>query len=316
MELRHLRYFLAVSEDLSVTRAAARLGIAQPALSHQIQALEREIGAPLLFRQSRGVSLTEAGRRFADGARRILADVAEATTEARRSARGEVGRIRIGFTGSASFNPFVTGAIRDYRAAYPDIEIELVEENTAQQLEAFRARRLDVAFVRPSPGEFDGFWTRHLFDEPMVVALPVGHPLAGAGRTALAALADESFITYPRRNGRALYDSIAAACEAAGFQPRIWQNAPQLTSVVNLVATGIAIAIVPASMARVATEGVRYLAITGPAPSATMVLARPLAPEMPAARMFADLVVARLPAAPRDDTAELRRHGGSGTGLR
>ena len=295
MELRHLRYFVAVADDLSITRAAERLNIAQPALSHQIKSLESEVGTALLQRLSRGVALTEPGRAFADDARAVLAAVDAAKTRARRIATGDVGQIRIGFTSSASFHPVVTGAIRDYRSAYPDVQIELVEETTASLLAAFRAGRVDVAFMRPDEGEDDDFWARHLFDEPMVVALPATHRLAaGTGGVELSALANEGFIVYPRRNGRALYDGIMAACAAAGFSPHIAQNAPQLASVVNLVATGIALAIVPRSMARLATEGVRYREIRGPAPVAPMTLVRQPAPEMPHPRIFTDLVLARV----------------------
>lgn len=294
MELRHLRYFVAVAEDLSVTRAAARLNIAQPALSHQIKSLEEEVGTPLLERLPRGVALTGPGELFAEDARAILGAVRSATVKARRAAAGELGLIHIGFTGSASFHPFVTGAIRDYRAAYPDVQVELVEEPTASLLAGLKVGRVDIAFVRPFPGEADGFWSQHLFDEPMVAAVPVGHPLAGADAIRLSDLAGEAFIFYPRRNGRALYDAVVSACEAAGFTPKIAQDAPQLTSVVNLVATGIAVAIVPASMSRVAIEDVRYLRIADRPPQAPLVLVRPKVPETPLAQIFADMTLARL----------------------
>jgi DNA-binding transcriptional LysR family regulator len=294
LELRHLRYFTAVAEDLSVTRAASRLNIAQPALSHQIKSLEEEIGTPLLHRLSRGVALTEPGELFAEDARAILAAVETAKTRARRAAAGELGLIRIGFTGSASFHPFVTGAIRDYRAAYPDVEVELVEEPTASLLAGFKAGRLDVAFLRPVPGEVDHLWSRHLFDEPMVAAIPAAHPFAGADAIPLSDLAEEAFIFYPRRNGRALYDAIMLACEAAGFTPRVAQDAPQLTSVVNLVATGIAISIVPASMGRLATGDVRYIPLADRPPQAPMVLVRAETPGTPLADAFIKLTLAQL----------------------
>ena len=293
MELRHLRYFVAVAEDLSVTRAAARLNIAQPALSHQIKSLEREVGTPLLHRLARGVALTGPGEVFAADARAILAAVGAATNRARRVATGALGAIRIGFVGSASFHPFVTGAIRDYRAAYPDVVVELVEEPTVNLIAGLKAGRVEVAFLRPAPGDADGLWSRHLFDEPMVVAVPLGHPLAGRASVVLADLAAEPFIFYPRRNGRALYDAIVLACEAVGFTPRIAQDAPQLTSVVNLVATGIAIAIVPASMGRLSKEEVRYVAIEGTAPVAPMSLARPGKSDSALSEAFVDLVLSR-----------------------
>lgn len=286
MELRHLRYFVAVAEDLSFTRAASRLNIAQPALSQQIKNLEAEVGTALLHRLPRGVALTGPGALFAEDARAILAAVEAARTRARRAAAGELGVMRIGFTGSASFNPFVTGAIRDYRTACPDVAVELVEEPTAMLLAGVKAGRIDVAFLRPAPGEVGRLWSRHLFDEPMVAAVPANHPIAARGTVRLADLADEAFIFYPRRNGRALYDAIMSACAAAGFTPRIAQGAPQLASVVNLVATGIAIAIVPASMSRMATGEVCYVRILGHAPAAPMVLVRSEQPDNPLASIF------------------------------
>ena len=295
MELRHLRYFVAVADDLSVTRAAAQLNIAQPALSHQIKSLEREIGTQLLQRLARGVALTGPGELFAADARAILAAVGSATSRARLAAAGGIGTIRIGFVGSASFHPFVTGAIRDYRAAYPDVQIELVEEPTANLIAGLKAGRVEVAFLRPAAGDAGGLSVRHLFDEPMVVAVPLGHPLSGSHSVALAALAGEPFIFYPRRNGRALYDAIVFACESAGFTPLIAQDAPQLTSVLNLVATGIAIAIVPASMKRLSKEEVRYVAIEGKVPVAPMSLARPGKSNSLLSDLFVDLVLSRLP---------------------
>ncbi len=264
MELRHLRYFVAVADDLSITRAAERLNIAQPALSHQIKSLETEIGTALLQRLSRGVALTEPGRAFADDARAVLAAVDAAKTRALRIATGDVGEIRIGFTSSASFHPLVTRTIRDYRSAYPDVQVELLEETTASLLAAFRAAGSTSPSCAPARARWmncgpatcstSRWWWR--------CPRPTGSPPRPA-RVNLAALSTEGFIVYPRRNGRALYDGIMAACAAAGFSPRIAQNAPQLASVVNLVATGIALAIVPRSMARLATEGVRYRAISG-----------------------------------------------------
>lgn len=293
MELRHLRYFVAVADELSVTRAASRLNIAQPALSHQIKSLEQEVGTALLHRLPRGVALTGPGTLFADDARAILAAVGAATARARRAAAGEVGTIRIGFVGSASFNPFVTGAIRDYGTAFPDVEIELVEEPTGSLITSLKAGRVDVAFLRPASGDRDGLWSRHLFDEPMIIAVPVTHPLAERKSVPLSELADEAFIFYPRRNGRALYDAIVHACEAAGFTPHVAQDAPQLTSVVNLVATGIAIAIVPVSMARLSMYEVRYLSIDGMAPAASMSLMRGPKSNSRLCDAFIDLVVSR-----------------------
>lgn len=289
MELRHMRYCVAIAEEASFTRASARLRIAQPALSRQIKAVEREIGFDLFQRLSHGVALTEPGRVFISGARATLAEAEAAIQNARRAGRGELGLLRIGFTGSASFNPFVTGAIRDFRAAYPDVEVELVEETTSSLLERFAAGRLDVAFMRPAPGEVDHLSSHRAVTEPLVVAMPSGHAQAGRRNVPLKALADDAFVLYPRRNGRALFDLIVATCQSAGFSPKILQVAPQLTSVVNLVATGIGVSIVPASMAQVATAGVVYRPLTK-APRASITLVHRSAPEPRSAAIFIDLV--------------------------
>lgn len=289
MDLRHMRYCIAIAEEGSFTRASQRLRIAQPALSRQIKSVEQEIGAPLFQRLSNGVALTDPGRVFITGARAALAEAAAAIQNARRAGRGELGLLRIGFTGSASFNPFVTGAIRDFRTAYPNVEVELVEEATASLLERFSAGRLDVAFMRPAPGEVDHLWSQRAVVEPLVVAMPLGHPYARRRTVPLQLLAEDAFILYPRSNGRALFDLIVSACQSAGFSPKILQVAPQLTSVVNLVATGIGVSIVPASMAQVATASVVYRSIVN-APKASITLVRRDADEPRSATIFADLV--------------------------
>jgi DNA-binding transcriptional LysR family regulator len=273
MDLRHLRYFIAVAEELSFTRAAIRLGLGQPPLSQQIQQLEREVGAPLFDRLPRGVALTAAGQWMLQDAKDILARSEQALLNARRAAGGELGMLRIGFTPSASFNPFVTASIRDYREAFPDVQVDLVEATTVRLLERFQAHRLDVAFIRPAPGETGHLPCHLLQQEEMLVALPVGHRLAGRSSIALEALKGESFILYPRRNGRALYDAIVDACEAAGFSPRVAQEAPQMASTVTLIASGIGISIVPASMGQLLAQGVTYRPLRGRAPRATLSLA-------------------------------------------
>lgn len=290
MELRHLRYCVAIADEASFTRAAERLRIAQPALSRQIKATEQEIGVALFHRQARGVALTEPGRIFIEGARAILADVQGAVQKARRAARGEIGLLRIGFTGSASFNPFVTRAIRDYRTLYPYVDVELIEEATAPLLARFRDNRLDVAFLRPAPGEVDHLWRMPVLSEPLVVAMPSEHPQAARKRVDLKTLAREEFILYPRQNGRALFDLIVSACREAGFSPKVLQIAPQLTSIVNLVATGIGLSIVPASIAQVTTTGVVYRPLARTSAKAEITLARTLSEDPRPALVFTDMV--------------------------
>lgn len=290
MELRHLRYCVAIADEESFSRASLRLRIAQPALSRQIKAIEEEIGVTLFQRLPRGAALTEAGRIFIDEARAVLASVEAAVQKARRAQRGEVGLLRIGFTASASFNPFVTRAIRDFRRLNPHVEIELVEEATASLLARFNANRLDVAFMRPAPGEVDHLWSMHVLDEPLMVAMPSEHPQAARQRVDLRLLAHEDFIIYPRQNGRALFDLIISVCRDVGFSPKVLQIAPQMTSIVNLVATGIGLSIVPASIAQVTTPGVVYRPLRGTSARAELTLARTVSSELRPALVFTELV--------------------------
>src|SRR5215472_10207952 len=267
MELRHLRYFVAVAEEGHVTRAAERLGIQQPPLSQQIQALERELETQLFRRKPRGVELTPAGQALLDEARAILARADEAVAAVKRTARGEAGRIGIGFTSSASFHPFLPRAIRAFRETHPLVALALEESGTTELVDALRTQSLDVAFVRSPVGESDDLFIRPLLEEAMVAALPSGHPLS-AGREALplAALAGETFILYRRPVGPGLHDAIIAACDRAGFSPTIGQEAPRMLSTLSLVAAGLGVTVVPASMSRLEAEGVAYRPLDASAP--------------------------------------------------
>jgi DNA-binding transcriptional LysR family regulator len=289
MELRHLRYFVAVAEELHFGRAAQRLGISQPPLSQQIKALEREMGVLLLRRLPRGVAPTEAGRSFLASAKAILAGLEEAVAAARRTARGEEGRIALGFTSSAPFHPFVPRVLRAFREAAPLVELALEESGTTELIVALRGQRIDAAFIRTPVAEPAGLALDHLLDEPMLVALPAAHPLAGPDDAPLplAALAAETFLVYRRPAGPGLYDAIIAACHAAGFSPIIGQEAPRITATLNLVAAGLGLSLVPASLSRMRLDGVafRRLADAG-APSAPLLLASRRADPSPTLRRF------------------------------
>jgi DNA-binding transcriptional LysR family regulator len=262
MELRHLRYFVAVAEEGHVTRAAERLGIQQPPLSQQIRTLETELDAQLFHRKPRGVELTPAGRAFFDEAKAILARVGDAVAATKRAARGEAGRIGIGFTSSASFHPFVPRAIRAFRERHPLVALTLEESGTTELVAALRAKAIDAAFVRSPVGESADLTVRPLLEEVMVAALPSGHALSGAGNPLpLAALAGETFILYRRPVGPGLHDAIIAACDRAGFSPQIGQEAPRMLSTLSLVAAGLGVTLVPKSMSRLEAEGVAYRAL-------------------------------------------------------
>ncbi|WP_337269632.1 LysR family transcriptional regulator [Oryzifoliimicrobium ureilyticus] len=262
IELRHLRYAVAVAEERHITRAAERLGLQQPPLSQQIKALEDQLGVTLFHRLSRGVIPTAAGEAFVARARAILTDVDNAVEAARRSSRGEEGRLAIGFTGSAAFHPLVTGVVRELRDRAPLLKLTLEEANSSVAFEALRAGRLDAAFVRALPEAPEGVSARHLLDEDMLVAFPDSHPLLEGWpenqRRPLAALTQATFILYHRPSGAGLYDAIIAACDKAGFSPRVGQEATQMISTLSLVAAGLGISIVPVSMARLGTTGISY----------------------------------------------------------
>ena len=290
MELRHLRYFVAVAEELHFRRAAERLGIAQPALSQQIQQLEQELEVLLLHRLTPGVELADAGRVFLDDARAILDRVEQAKAKAQRVARGDQGMIRIGFTGSASFNPIVPSVIQDYRARFPGVAVTLVEGGTSQLVESLRAGRVDAAFIRSPSLAVDGLVVVSIVEEDMLIALPAQHELAASSSLALDALAGEPFILFPRANSPELYDHIVQACQGAGFSPNIAQQAPEVASTLNLIAAGEGVSIVPVSMQHMHPQGVAYRAILGKGPRAPLSLAYRSTEGSAAVRNLATLV--------------------------
>jgi DNA-binding transcriptional LysR family regulator len=258
MELRHLRYFLAVAEELNFTRAAKRLNIAQPPLTQQIKALEAQMGVTLFDRSGYRVELTDAGRTFVPEVTRILTDVRNAVQRAQRAAAGKVGHVRVGFTESASFNPRVTTAFRNFRSAYPEVEVSLEESPTTVLAAALRDGRVDAAFVRPPLSIADGIALHLIDEEEMVVALSSAHPLAQREDLEIKDLADETFVLYPRMERPGLADKVIAACEKAGFAPKVKQYAPQLSSTINLVAASLGVSIVPGSMQGLQPHAVTY----------------------------------------------------------
>lgn len=264
MELRHLRYFVAVAEELNFTRAAAKLGIGQPPLSQQIRDLETEIGSQLFHRVAHGAELTAAGTAFLAEAKLSLAAADHAKLAAQRAARGETGRLALGFTASATFNPAVTGIIRQFRARWPEVALSLTEMNSNWLMEKLVRGELDVAFIRPGLEDPKDVRLKRMADEQMLVALPASHPLAAQSRVRLATLAGEPFILFPRTVGLSLYTDILHACREAGFELNVSQEAPQIPSVVNLVAAGLGVSIVPKSLAKIEIDGVVFRPIEGP----------------------------------------------------
>ncbi len=259
MELRHLRYFCVAAEELHIRRAAERLGIAQPPLTQQIKALEAEIGAALFERVGRGVVLSEAGRLFHAEAKAILDHVERATALVRQVEAGYAGRLRIGFTESASFSPVLTTLLTRFRSRWPAVELFLEERHTEGLVEELELGRLDAVFVRPPIRVTALIAFAELASEPLMAAVPLGHPFAGRPVVHLRELADESFIVYPRRRRPGLSDAVMAECRRAGFVPRVAQQTPQLSATINLVAASMGIAIVPDCMRHMRPESVRFI---------------------------------------------------------
>ncbi|MEH7905716.1 LysR family transcriptional regulator [Rhizobium laguerreae] len=273
MELRHLRYFLAVAEEGNFTRAAGKLGIGQPPLSQQIRDLEGEVGAALFHRVPHGAELTAAGTAFLGEAKAPVAAAEKAKLAAQSANRGETGRLSLGFTASSAFNPVVSTTIRRFRARWPEVQLSLTEMNTLALMQKLERGELDATFMRPSLDDPAGIRLRRLPDEPMVIALPASHSLARRSELPLAALADEPFILFPRLVGLSLYDDVVLACRKAGFELTVAQEAPQISSVVNLVAADLGVSIVPASISQIKLEGVAYRPIEGPPAVARLALA-------------------------------------------
>lgn len=268
MELRHLRYFVAVAEEGHVTRAAERLGIQQPPLSQVIKGIERDLNVQLFRRKPRGVELTDAGRALFDDARSIFLQLEQALEKTRRIARGEQGQITVGIASTAHFHPFVPRVIRMYRDSFPQVLLTLEEGATSDLLSQVRSEHVDVGFIRMPFSNTGDMVFNSLLEEEMIVALPSKHVLAQRAKAADApipfkALSEQTFILYRRSDGPGLPEVIIAACHAAGFNPRIGQNAPRPASALNFVAAGFGITIIPAALRRMHLDGVAYRPLKG-----------------------------------------------------
>jgi DNA-binding transcriptional LysR family regulator len=242
MELRHLRYFVAVGEEQHYGRASRRLRVAQPALSRQIQDLEEEIGFKLFERLPRGVKLNPAGKLFLEDARRILQEISEAAARAARVARGRSGTLRVGFTENASWRGVVPDSFRRFREQQPDAELQLHPAASLDQIEAIRAGRLDAGFVNFMP-EADPELDQLAVGNPHVeLAVPKRHPLAKLKKARLRDLVDAAFVWFPRWASPAFYDQMMEACYRGGLKsPRIVQEGNNEATILSLVSTGLGV---------------------------------------------------------------------------
>jgi DNA-binding transcriptional LysR family regulator len=246
MELRHLHYFIAVAEELHFSRAAERLCISQPPLSQQIRDLEDELGVKLFERTKRHVHLTEAGKMFLDRSYLLLAQLEQAIVATQRIGRGEVGQLAIGFVDSAMYTS-LPEMLKGFREQFPAVELRLQEMTTAQQIQALYDKQIDVGIVRSAVSE-PGLRVEYLLPESLVLALPENHPFSAQTQVSLSKLVDEFFILFPAKLGPLFYEQIIQSCEKAGFRPKVAQEAVQMQTIIGLVAAGLGIAIVPASM--------------------------------------------------------------------
>jgi DNA-binding transcriptional LysR family regulator len=281
MDLRVLRYFAAVATTLNFGRAAAALSISQPPLSRAIRALEEELGVGLFVREPRGVRLTPAGAALLPQARRLLREADALASGARQFAQGEVGVVRLGFISTAAYN-VLPQVLPSFRRARPGIRLTLVESTTDAQIAALDEDALDAGLVVPPLPATLAYMP--LLREPLIAALPARR--RWPREVDLAMLAGEPFVLFPRRAGQGLYDLIVGRCAAAGFVPRIEQEAIQMPTIVSLVAAGMGVSLVPASLAHMRRTGVVYRPFAAPGPPMEVGLAWNDASPTPAVAAF------------------------------
>lgn len=294
VDLRHLRYFVAAAEELHFTRAAERIGIAQPALSQQMQKLERELGTPLFHRERRRITLTDAGAVLLEEARRLLADFGRTVSRVEEIGRGETGTLVVAFAASVMFVA-LPKLIRRFRTQFPDVRLELLELNSAQQVEGIASGAIDLGFVREAQLH-ESLQERTILREPLVVAVAKSHRLAGRKRVALRELAGDDFVLFPRDVSPGLHARVTSLCLDAGFSPRIVQVSRELYTTVSLVESGLGVTIIPSSIRKMGWTGVRYLAIAAADASTRIDMTWRTGNTRPVLRAFMD--VARAAALP------------------
>ncbi|TVQ25589.1 MAG: LysR family transcriptional regulator [Leptolyngbya sp. DLM2.Bin15] len=301
MELRHLHYFIAVAEELHFSRAAERLCISQPPLSQQIRSLEDELGVRLFERTKRHVQLTEAGKVLLERSYLVLAQLEQAIEATQRVGRGEVGRLAIGFVGSATYTVLLE-ILSAFRAQFPAVELQLRELTTAQQIQALHDKQVDIGIVRSAISE-PGLSVELLLPESLVLALPEAHPLSTQTEVSLSTLADELFILFPAKMGPVFYKQIIHSCQQAGFRPKVAQEAVQMQTIIGLVAAGLGIAIVPASLQNFHRNGVIYRPLQEQIPQTGLYLAWRQHDSSPVISAFLNLARKTAKCEPtRDDT--------------
>jgi DNA-binding transcriptional LysR family regulator len=256
VELRHLRYFVAVGEEEHFGRAAERLHVVQPALTRQVRQLEEEIGCALFERLKRGVRLTEAGRSFLEEARRLLADLGRSVDRTQLVAQGTVGRLRVGFSDTATYSGELPSILRNFRARWPDVRLELFPSSSVIAGEQLRRQEVDVAFVYVAPPDLRELKTHTISVERWMLALPQAHPLVKSKRVKLVDLRREPFVWFPRPVAPPIHDRVLAACHAAGLTLNIVQEVNNPTTILSLVAGGIGVSFTITSAEKIKPDSV------------------------------------------------------------
>ncbi|MEQ5841337.1 hypothetical protein BWP39_12155 [Paraburkholderia acidicola] len=293
MNIRHLEYFVILSDELHFRRTAERLGITQAPLSLGIQALENELGARLFHRTKRAVSLTEAGMALLDDARAVLSRLEHGKEAVWQTVSGEVGRLRVGFTNASSLAPFFPHLIRQYRTSWPKVSMVLSEISSSLQLEALEQRELDVSILRllPNAQVNSTIVCTPLLQEPLLLALHSGHPLAKAEQVSVADVRDEAFIVYARKAGIAVSEQILQLCAKRGFVPNVVQEVQQASTMIGLASTGLGVAIVPAPLATIAVPGVVFRTFTDLDATTTLYVAHRFGDANSRVRQFVNLAL-------------------------
>lgn len=267
MDIHKLKAFVAVIEESNISRAAIRLNMQQPPLTRMIKSLEVELNAELLTRLPRGVEATEAGKALYQEALTILAHAQAIPKRVQNIAQGMEGQINFGFTNSVGLHSFLPTLLRSFREKFPTVSIHLEEDGSSSLIDSIINKKNDIVFLRKPAPRGLGLTSLHVLDEPLIVALPNNHPLA-IKKDVIHLLDLESFdfVLYRRLAGQDLFDNILASCYSAGFSPNIVQEAPRLTSSLNLIAAGIGLSIVPESIKNFWNNQIVYKALKADAP--------------------------------------------------
>lgn len=294
MDLRHLRCFVAVAEEMHFGRAAERLHLTQPPVSLAIKELEQELGLTLLERTSRRIALTQAGEDALRDARAVLAAADTLRRRARETSQGRMGTLAIGFISLPAYS-FLPDTLRRFGEDYPQVRLSLQEGTTDQIVHDIESGRLDVGLVFRTPDLPASLESALVWTEPLVIALPQCHPLARGRRVALEKLAQERFLGFERHQGPLMFDAIVSTCMRHGFSPRLFA-ARQMHTIVSLVSGGIGVALVPACVQALQREGVVYRRLQGGRTAVETVAVWRRAEDSPLVRAFGAYLPGRLPA--------------------